>query len=150
MAYKFSTGSWADEIAETSTLPEYQTARIQIIDPSQIDQDYDVDTGQWTTVGDGVVYPLGDEIGQARIIGVRWGVFSGGESQSNATTLAAVRIQVPQHAIGRVKRGLTVKVLSAPNTVLTEYTFKITSDFQGASDAARTFECAVDMDSVAS
>lgn len=148
MAYRFDEGSWADEVAAESTKPQYQQARVEIHDPSLITRDYDVETGKWTITGDGLLYPTGDEDGRARIIGVRWGVFSGGESQSNATTLASVRMQIPQHAMGRVKRGCVVKVLSAPNTVLTEYSFKVTSDFQGSSDAARTFECAVDMDSV--
>lgn len=147
MAYKFDEGSWVDEVAAESTKPEYQQARIEIHDPSLIVRAYNVDTAKWTITGESLVYPLGDEDGRARIIGVRWGVFSGGESQANATTLAAVRVQIPQHAIDRVKRGQTVKVISAPNPVLSKYTYKVTSDFQGSSDAARTFECAVDMDS---
>lgn len=147
MAYQFNEGSWANEVAEESTKPQYQQARVEIHDPSLQTRTYDVDTAKWTITGDSKVYPVGDEDGRARLIGVRWGVFSGGESQANATTLTAVRLQIPQHAVGRVKRGMTVKVLSAPNPVLKEYSIKITSDLQGSSDAARTFECAIDMDS---
>lgn len=147
MAYRFDEGSWADEVAAESTKPQYQQARVEIHDPSLLVREYDVDAGQWTITGNSKVYPVGAEDGRARVIGVRWGVFSGGESQANATTLAAVRVQIPQHAVGRVKRGMTVKVVSAPNPVLSEYAYKITSDFQGSSDAARTFECSVDMDS---
>lgn len=140
---------WSDEIAEISTSPEYQTARIRIIDPSLIVREYDVDTAQWTITGDGQVYPLPgtEEVGQARIIGVRWGVFSGGESQANAKTVSAIRIQIPQHAVGRVKKSCKVFVDVAPhNPVLVNYMFSVTSDMQGSSAASRTFECALDGD----
>lgn len=140
MAYNFGA-NYADEIAAVSTLPEYQTAQIRIEDPSLVSSSYDVETGQWTTVGDPVVYE-----GQARIIGVRWGVTSEGESQANRSTISSIRVQIPQHGTGRVKRGCKVFVMSAPNTVLTSYAFTVTSDMQGASAAARTFECALDMD----
>ena len=142
MAYDFGT-SYADEIAAVSTQPEYQRATIRIEDSSLVTSTYDIETGKWTLVGDPVVYS-----GQARIIGVRWGVQSGGESQANATTISAIRVQVPQHAVGRVKKGCKVFVESAPNTVLQGYVFTVTSDMQGSSDAARTFECALDIDSI--
>lgn len=143
MAVSFATTNWADPIAAISTRPEFQTARIRIEDPSLLTQsDYNFETGQWTFAGDPVVYS-----GQARIIGVRWGVFSGGEAQANATTLAAVRIQVPQHGTERIKRGLRVFVESSPNNpALTSYMLTITSDLQGSNSAARTFECGLDMD----
>lgn len=147
MAYSFAVANWADEIAEESTKPEYQQAFIRIEDRSLLTQeDYDIETGEWTVVGDPVIYPVGDEDGRARVIGVRWGVQSGGESQANATTLSAIRVQIPQHAVGRVKKGCKVYVESAPNTVLTNYIFTVTSDMQGSSDAARTFECSLDLD----
>lgn len=142
MAYSFGTENWADEIAEVSTQPEFQRAVIRIEDPSLLTQkSYDIETGEWTITGDPVVYD-----GQARVIGVRWGVQSGGESQANATTISAIRVQIPQHAVGRVKKGCKVIVKSAPNLVLTSYIFTVTSDMQGSSDASRTFECALDID----
>lgn len=167
MAYSFKT-TWNDAIAEVSTRPEFQTARIRIEDPSRVTKDYNVETGKWTITGDAVIYPnwvdlgygglpygvgyyggqkIGFVPGQARIIGVRWGVQSGGESQANATTITAIRVQIPQHAVGRVKKGCKVFVESAPNTVLQNYIFTVTSDMQGSSDAARTFECSLDIDS---
>lgn len=142
MAFNFTTSAWHDRIAEVSTRPEFQRAVIRIEDRSLLTQeDYDIETDEWTVVGDPVVYA-----GQARIIGVRWGVQSGGESQANATTIAAIRVQIPQRAVGRVKKGCKVFVESAPNTVLTNYIFTVTSDMQGSSDAARTFECSLDID----
>lgn len=146
MAYSFKR-HWSDLIADVSTQPQYQTARIRIEDPSQLVSDYDVDTADWTITGDSLVYPVGDENGQARIIGVRWGVQSGGESQANATTVTAIRIQVPQFAVGRVKRGLKVHVVDSPkNPTLTNFVFTVNSDMQGSSAAARTFECTLDLD----
>lgn len=143
MAFNFSTTAWFDRIAEVSTRPEFQRAVIRIFDQSQatLVSEYDVDTGL------GPIYEGGDIYeGQARIIGVRWGVQSGGESQANATTLSAIRVQIPQHAVGRVRKGCKVFVASAPNTVLQNYIFTVSSDMQGSSDAARTFECSLDID----
>lgn len=130
-------------IAETSTRPEYQTAIIRIEGPSLVTSTYDIETGEYTNVGDPVIYS-----GQARVIGVRWGVHTGGESQANATTISAVRVQIPRGGVSRVKRGCKVYVESAPNPVLQGYVFTVTSDMQGSSDAARTFECALDIDSI--
>lgn len=147
MVYSFAVDNWADEIAEVSTQPRYQRAIIRIEDSSLLTQsDYDIETGEWTVEGDPVIYPVGDEDGRARIIGVRWGVQSGGESQANATTISAIRVQIPQHAVGRVKKGCKVFVESAPNLVLSSYIFTVTSDMQGSSPAARTFECSLDID----
>jgi hypothetical protein len=146
--YSFAVENWADEIAEESTKPEYQQAVIRIFDKSQSVkiQDYDIETGTGPIYEGGDLYPIGDEDGRARIIGVRWGVQSGGESQANATTISAIRVQIPQHAVGRVKKGCKVFVASAPNLVLSNYIFTVTSDMQGSSDAARTFECSLDID----
>lgn len=142
MAFDFNTSSWPDRVAQVSTRPEFQRAVIRIEDESLLTQsDYDIETGEWTIEGDPVIYS-----GQARVIGVRWGVQSGGESQANATTISAIRVQIPQHAVGRVKKGCKVFVESAPNPVLQNYIFTVTSDMQGSSDAARTFECSLDID----
>lgn len=142
MAYSFAVDNWPDEIAEVSTQPTFQRAVIRIEDESLLTKkEYDIETGEWTFEGDPVVYE-----GQARVIGVRWGVQSGGESQANATTVSAIRVQVPQHAVGRVKKGCKVFVESAPNLVLSSYLFTVTSDMQGSSPASRTFECSLDID----
>lgn len=143
MAYDFNTASWSDRIAQVSTRPEFQRAVIRIFDQSQatLVSEYDIETGL------GPIYTGGDLYeGQARIIGVRWGVQSGGESQANATTISAIRVQIPQHAVGRVKKGCKVFVASAPNLVMPSYLFTVTSDMQGSSPAARTFECSLDID----
>lgn len=143
MAYDFGTTAWHDRIAEVSTRPEFQRAVIRIFDESAaiLISEYEIETGI------GPIYEGGDIYeGQARVIGVRWGVQSGGESQANATTISAIRVQIPQHAAGRVKKGCKVFVESAPNLVLPSYIFTVTSDMQGSSPAARTFECSLDID----
>lgn len=142
MPYSGFNKTWAEEIAEISTQREYQTADIRIIDPELIERDYNEDTAQWTVLGDGEIY-----CGRARIIGVRWGVESGGESQANATTISSIRIQVPHEAVGRVHKSCRVYVTcSVGNTTLTQALFTVTSDIQGSSSAARTFEAAYDAD----
>lgn len=148
MAYSFGAKPWFEQVADTSTRPEYQTAVIRIEDPSLVTSDYDIETGEYTDVGDPVIYPQTGEDGRARVIGVRWGVHTGGESQANSTSISAIRVQIPRGAVSRVKRGCKVYVESAPNPVLQGYVFTVTSDMQGSSDAARTFECALDIDSI--
>lgn len=87
--------------------------------------------------------------GQARFIPVRAGVWQGGEAQLNATTIRAVRFQVPFSALpGRVYSGSIVKFLSAPrNPNLEGRTAKVTDDFQGSMTASRTFHAMMDADS---
>lgn len=144
MAYSFAVANWADEIADVSELPEFQTATIRIVNPNLIDSDYNEDTAQWEITGDGVIYN-----GQARVIPVRWGVQSGGESQANATTLSAMRVQIPRTTATdiRVNKGFHVFVDASPyNLSLVNRMFTVTSDLQGSSSASRTFECMADVD----
>lgn len=145
MAYVFSEyANWADEIAEISELPEFQTAKIRIVDPNLITRGYDQETATWTITGDGVIYN-----DRARIIPVRWGVQSGGESQANATTLSAMRVQIPRTLATdiRVNKGFKVFVDESPyNLSLVDRLFAVTSDLQGSNSASRTFECMADID----
>lgn len=87
--------------------------------------------------------------GQARFIPARAGVWQGGEAQLNATTIRAVRFQVPFEDLpGRVYSGSIVKILSAPrNPNLEGRTAKVTDDFQGSMTASRTFHAVMDADS---
>lgn len=87
--------------------------------------------------------------GQARFIPVRAGVWQGGEAQLNATTLRAVRFQVPFADLpGRVYSGSIVTFLSAPrNPNLVGRTAKVMDDFQGSMTASRTFHGMMDADS---
>lgn len=87
--------------------------------------------------------------GQARFIPVRAGVWQGGEAQLNATTIRAVRFQVPMALLpGRVYAGSIVEILSAPrNPNLVGRTAKVTDDFQGSMTASRTIHAMMDADS---
>lgn len=138
------TKTWGDEIALITDSPEYQTCRISVMDYSDLEETYDPVTDEWTTVGEPVtVYE-----GRARFIPVRAGVFSGGESQSNPTTIRAGRVQIPsKYTDTRFNRGLTVFFDSAPDfPALESRTAKITDDFQGSTTASRTFHVSLDAD----
>lgn len=134
---------WTDEIAEISTLPEFQNASIRILGVQE-DPEYNIDTGEWE-------YPNGEPEpiweGRARVKAVRWGVFYGGESQSNSKVVSSIRIQTPKNSVGRLLKGTSVVVLSSDdNDDLPGHLFNITSGFQGSAQAARTFEAALDGD----
>lgn len=139
---KFAS-NWAQDVADISTLPEFQTATVRLEDPSLlVVGEYDIETGEQEISGDPVVYR-----GQARIIGVRWGVESGGGSQANSKTIKAIRIQFPYNAVGRVRKGFVAYVEDGGrNPNLENYLFTGASDIQGSASAARTVEFYVDSD----
>lgn len=87
--------------------------------------------------------------GQARFIPVRASVWQGGEAQMNATSIRAVRFQVPRSAGGtRFHSGSIVTITSAPfNANLEGRTAKVTDDFLGGTSATRTFHAMMDADS---
>lgn len=87
--------------------------------------------------------------GQARFIPVRSAVWQGGEAQANATSIRAVRFQVPRSARGtRFHSGAIVTITSAPfNANLEGRTAKVTDDFLGGTSATRTFHATMDADS---
>lgn len=93
---------------------------------------------------DSVVYS-----GQARMIPVRASVWSGGEAQLNATSVRAVRFQVPSEFRGvRFHVGAIVTFLDVPfNGSLVGRTAKVTDDFQGSTTGSRTFNAMMDADS---
>lgn len=145
--YSFeSEGEWSDRIARISTQPRFQKSVIRIEDQSTVDYgEYDTELGGYPEpTGVTVVYE-----GQARVIPIRWGTFTGGESQANATTLSAIRVQIPKtpETTVRIKRGCKIFVTDSPNNpAINGLIFTITSDMQGSSAAARTFEAALDAD----
>ena len=87
--------------------------------------------------------------GQARFIPVRASVWQGGEAQLNATSIRAVRFQVPFSALpSRVHSGAIITITSAPaNPNLNGRTAKVTDDFQGSTTASRTINAMMDADS---
>lgn len=160
---------WAADIARITTRPEFQNAKIRIEDPS-LAEPVENEAGEWVYPegSDAVVYE-----GRARIIAVRWGVSTGGEGRSNADTETSIRVQLPRtypviapgygeapygwdpYAGGedipgtymRFRKGCVVYVTECEqNPVLTEFSFRVTSDMQGSSAASRTFEAALSSD----
>lgn len=145
MALKFAD-NWAQEVADVSTLPEFQNATVEIIQPG-IQGTYDPVEDAYV----GGVPETSHYLGQARVIGVRWGTNNPNATQNNPTTISAVRVQLPFNAVSRVDRGWKVFVREADrNPALTNRVLTVTSDLQGAAAAARTLECSVDMDGIAS
>ncbi len=139
MAFNFKK-HWSEEIASVTSDSEYQTASVTIRLPGTVKTD--PKTGQDSGVAGATLYT-----GQARIIGVRWGTFTQGNSQENSDSLKSVRVQIPKDAVGRVLKGCPVTFDSVPrNPALTGRTLRVTNDFQGGSSASRTFECEISAD----
>lgn len=140
MAYSFSS-KWTDDIAEVSTLPEFQNATVEITFATS-DGEYDIETGQG---GNRVIETLYS--GQARVIAVRTSVFRQAAAQMNSHVSEFVRVQIPKNATGRVLTGSVVRIVSAPDTPALEgRRLMVNSDFHGASSASRTLECGYDND----
>lgn len=141
----FGGKHWSLEVAEVSGRPEFQTCTFQIVDPSLIDIDYDIDTGVETVTGDGVIYE-----GQARLIGVRSATNYEGATQGNSKANKSLRVQLPHDALPeRLEKGFIGRVLEAPlNPSLTNYVYYLLSGIQGASAGSRTLEFNVDGDAV--
>lgn len=141
----FGGKHWSQEVAEVSGRAEFQTCTMQIIDPSLIEVDYDIDTGIETVVGDGVIYE-----GQARLIGVRSATNYEGATQGNSKANKSLRVQFPHGTLPqRLEKGFIGKVTSAPlNPSLTGYVYYLMTGIQGASAGSRTLEFNVDGDAV--
>lgn len=141
----FFNKDWAEEIAKISTRPEFQTAEITIRDPRLDETTIDYDTGEMIVTPGPPVYE-----GRARVIGLgRPSTQDGG--QMNLSSVVGVRVQVPREGTTDlvVRKGMILSVTSAPRQPrLMDYVFTAVGDFQGSSSAARTFEFAVDQDSV--
>lgn len=137
--------TFEDEIAEVTTDAEFQNATVRLIDPSLVDRTYDIETDEFTeNDADATLWT-----GQARIIGVRWGVNRENEDTRNSTALNTLRVQLPKSAVGRVKRGCKLVVTECTsNPVLETYLFSLTSDLQGSHAASRTLQFAMDGDYV--
>lgn len=134
---------WTEEIAEDTASEEYQNAKIEIKD-SSVKAEYDVETDEFS-------FPNGQPnlySGRARVQVVRWGVFSGGESQANAKVATSIRVQLPKNAIGRVQRGNSIIVTECTDSPALEGTiYNVFSSAQSSWTASRTFEAQLDGDS---
>lgn len=143
--FKFPT-HWADEVVAVSTLPEFQNALVSLIDPDKVELDYDWVTDTETVTNDGVVWS-----GQARIIAVQQAKNRENDDTANSKAVTNVRVQFPYQAVGRVRRGVILRVNECErNPVLEDLVFTVSSDFQGSSAGARTILFVLDGDSQAS
>lgn len=145
MAVSFS-GIWTDEIASVTDSAEYQTCEVKIVDPlaSEVGSSHDPVTDEWIPGPDlGIRYE-----GRARFIPVRASTYMGGEAQANATSIRAVRFQIPRSEVAqRIKTGYKIQITAAPhNPSLLEQWATVTTDFQGSSTAQRTIEAMMDGD----
>lgn len=140
--FKFST-HWADEVVAVSTLPEFQNALVSLIDPDKVELDYDWVTDTETVTNDGVVWT-----GRARIIAVQQAKNRENDDTANSKAVTNVRVQFPYQAVGRVRRGVILRVDECErNPVLEDLVFTASSDFQGSSAGARTILFVLDGDS---
>lgn len=140
--YQFE--DWAAEVAEISTLPEFQNAHIVLYTPGD-PGDLDVDTGQYSGGTDAVlIYD-----GQARVVGIR--SYRESQENSNPTALKPVRVQIPAVGLtlGRVQNNAKAYFIDGGrNAQLVDYIFNVNSDFNSSHVAAYTFELTVDVDAV--
>lgn len=136
-----SFSSWEAQIAEVSSLSEFQNATIQIIDPSQLTKVYDYATNAYTVTGDGVVYT-----GQARIQpqrGARDEMFMVGDPSAAKSIL----VQIPSSEVDFIKRGFQVMVTDGGrNASLVNLLFTVVADVNSSHMASHTFECVVDVE----
>lgn len=133
--------SWEDQVAEVSSLSEFQNATIVISDPSLLTKTYDYASNTYTVSGDGVVYT-----GQARIQPQR---AASDEQFMVADPSASKRIlvQIPSTEVDGVKRGWQVQVTDGGrNPALLGYLFTVVADVNSSHMASHTFECVVDVE----
>ena len=154
MVYQFTSG-WTEEIAEVSTLPEFQNLTVKIIDPSKVEGlEYDIDTGVIKYTFDGTIWT-----GQARLVAIRWGVNRENSETANSNTIVSIQVQFP-HDVNfdteaepryLLQRGITMTIVESPgNSALLNRVFTVTSDIQSGATAARTIEFASSAEAVAS
>jgi len=140
MVVSFST-NWAAEVAEISTLSEYQNAFIRILDDSLLTETYDYATNEYTSDGDAVIYE-----GRARISTKASQIDIAPSVQGNPTGEKKLIVQIPAFA-GVIKRGNKVQILSGGRAArLTHAMFTVQSDINSSHMGARTFEAVADVE----
>ncbi len=137
---------WVQTIADVSGSAEFQTAQVELRNPSLVSRVFNEATGTYTMTGDPVVWS-----GQGRFIGVRTSVAQAAGNDKNPTSIQSGRLQIPYGAYpGRITRGWQVRIVSAPrNPALSNVLFTVNNDIQGSSAATRTLELVIDVESSA-
>lgn len=138
--------SWDQEIANITTAQEFQNATVEFYEPAVVsDADYNITTGIWTKTGT----PIASL--KARVVPVRSPAHREAGETLNATSVTAVRIQVPRDSAveGRLHKGVEAFVTECDrNPALLSRTFTLVSEIQGSASASRTFLFATDEDVV--
>ena len=121
-------GSWAQQIADVSSRPEFMNATIQL------------------RIGTTVLVET-----RARIIGVRSQEDVSSPSSGTATGTKAIRVQFPFEAYPeRVERGVLVRVVDGGrNPALEARLIVVEADNMSSQRASHTLECAMDIEAVA-
>lgn len=133
--------SWEDQIAEVSSLSEFQNATITIVDPSLLTKVYSYESNSYTVTGDGVVYS-----GQARVQPMA----SARDEQfmvADPSAAKRIMVQIPSTEVDVIKRGFQVQVTDGGrNPGLVNYLFTVAADVNSSHMASHTFECVVDVE----
>lgn len=139
--------SWDQEIADVSTLSEFQNATVEFHDPSLLtSENYNIETGEWTTAGTSLLAEV-----SARVKPVRNPAHREAGETLNATSITAIRIQVPRNTDldSRLRKGVEARVKTCErNPSLVSRIFTLVSEIQGSATASRTFLFATDEDVV--
>lgn len=132
---------WEQQIADVSSLSDFQNATINIYDPSLLTKSYDYDTNAYTVSGDAVVYS-----GQARIQPLR----NARDSQfmvGDPSSSKIITVQIPWSEVEYVRKGFQVQVTDGGrNPSLTGLLFTVVADVNSSHMASHTFECVVDVE----
>lgn len=133
--------SWEHQIAEVSSLSEFQNATIVISDPSLLTKTYNYETNSYTVTGDGVVYS-----GQARVQPQR-GARDEQFMVADPSAAKSILVQIPSTEVDVIKRGFQVQVTDGGrNPGLVGYLFTVVADVNSSHMASHTFECVVDVE----
>jgi len=133
---------WANRIAAVSDT--FKNGVVDLLDPSLVTADYDVDTGLTTYVGDPVV-----RAGvPARVQPVRSSADTRGAGTANPSGEVRVRVQLPRlPELGKIKRGWIVRVTSADrNLELAGYVLVVDAVVNSSWRASVTVECSVNVE----
>ncbi len=133
---------WANRIAAVSE--RFQNAIVDIVDPSAVTTDFDVDTNEIDQTGTGVI---ASDI-QARIQPVRLSVDTRGTSTGNPSGEVRMRVQMPRESVGqKVKRGWLIRVTeSERNPELLDYVLVVDAEVNSSWRATLTVECTVNVE----
>lgn len=135
-------GSWEEQIADVSGLPEFQNATIKIFDPSLLTKTYSYDDNSYTVSGDAEVYD-----GQARVQPMRSATEVGGGPIDDPSSASRIMVQIPYSSNLLVERGFQIQVTDGGrNSNLETYLYTVLADVNSSHMASHTFECVVNVE----